>query len=53
MRAAITQSPPDLPDGIYTMVFGGETVVAQRQRGTWLFTLLPHGIELGESPRAA
>ncbi|HET7347373.1 MAG TPA: hypothetical protein VFJ10_08570 [Acidobacteriaceae bacterium] len=53
LRAAITHAPADLPDGLYTIMLGGETLVAQRQRGAWLFTLLPHGIVLGESPRAA
>lgn len=53
MRAAITHAPADLPDGMYTIMVGPETLVAQRQGGTWLFVVLPHGIQPGESPRAA
>lgn len=53
MRAAITHAPADLPDGLYTIVVGGEVLAARRQGGHWLFALLPHGIQPGESPRAA
>lgn len=50
-RAAIAATPADLPDGFYKIMIGGQAAMAHRQKGTWLLSALPHGIQLGPSPR--
>lgn len=49
LRCRIVDEPAGLPDGTYTLCFGGHRLDIRRWEGHWLLRYLPAGIK----PRAA
>jgi hypothetical protein len=44
-RAVIAEEPPNLPDGIYMIVVGGQNVFTRKWGGSWLLTFLPPEVD--------
>ena len=45
-RCRISNAPPDLPDGVYTVEFQAHTVTTRKTFGTWELAFLPPKIRL-------
>jgi hypothetical protein len=46
LRCRIANEPSDLPDGTYSLLFGGHRLVTRKWQGHWLLRYLPVGIKL-------
>lgn len=48
-RCRISGDPADLPDGSYTVSFGGHTVFTRKWSGEWMLNFLPSHIRVGDA----
>lgn len=48
MRAKITEEPANLPDGVYTISFGGHEISTRKWSGQWRLIYLPPGIDIDQ-----
>jgi len=45
----IQNAPPELPDGVYRVMFRANTVSTRKTFGTWELAFLPRGIQLDQA----